>query len=118
MAEYRKDWDSFVFPWTYVYSVQVYRTTKMPPFSLAITSLPAGPTAIEHRRPPAVSEIDSSFAYTLSLIRWAALLKKAVDTNSKKAPARYTKDYDKHVPFKPGFAAGDYEFVKLPRFGM
>lgn len=37
------------------------------------------------------------------------------DMNTKKPQARYKKDYEKHVRFKPCFAASDYAFVKRPK---
>lgn len=36
-------------------------------------------------------------------------------TNSKKGQVQYKKNYEKHVRFEPGFAAGDYAFAEGPQ---
>lgn len=64
--------------------------------------------------PPDVSEISSAIAYRIRMIHRETLLKKMVDSISKKEQTRYKKDFDKHVWFEPCFAADDYVFIKRP----
>lgn len=74
LAEHERDWDISVFLLTYPYSLQVPRTTKLPPSSLVITILLPGPTAIARLMRPDVNEIDSPLAYRLRLIHHSPLL--------------------------------------------
>lgn len=114
VAEHRKDWDTFVFRMRYMYNVQIYRTKMVPSFSLAITWLPPGSTAVARSMPPAVSKIDPLLSYQVRLIHRAALLTKMATENIKKKPARYRKNYDKNIPFEPPFPAGYYVLVERP----
>lgn len=105
-----------MFPLAYACKVQVQRTTKLPPFRLAITRLPLGPTALALLVLPDVSEIDAPIANRQRLIHRAALLNKMADSNSKKVQAGYKKDYVKSVRFEQRFAAVDDVFVERPPF--
>lgn len=46
VAEHQKGWDTFPFPLTYAYHCQVHQTTKLPLFSVEITLLLLGSTAV------------------------------------------------------------------------
>lgn len=56
----------------------------------------------------------SHLAYRPRLIWEVGLLRKKVDTNTKKKLVRYKSDYDKHVRIKPIFTAGEHIVIKRP----
>lgn len=112
MRQNTKDWDTFLFPFIYAYTVQVYQTTKLPRFSLEVTLLPPGPIAIVCPMPPDVVEVDSTLVYTLRLIRRTALFEKMADKNSKKTQVQCMKENSTHIRFEPHFKVDDYVFVK------
>lgn len=53
-----KNSDMFVVPLSYVYNIQVHRSTNLRPFRRTITRLPAGPASKSHPIPPDTSEIN------------------------------------------------------------
>lgn len=114
MVEHENDWDTFVLYLTYAYFVKIHQTTKLPSFSLEITGLRHGPTATGQSIVPDVRKIDTPIAYRLLFFHRAALLKQMADTNSKKAEARYKKEYGKHARFEPLFSADNYVLLKHP----
>lgn len=65
-------------------------------FSLAITWLPLGLTAIAHPTPPDDCNADSALADRLRLIDRVALRRIIADANFKKAQVQYEKKYNKH----------------------
>lgn len=116
MAEHQKEFDTLLFLFTYASKVYGQGAKIVPPFSLETTPLRRRPTAIALPMPADVSDNDLPSDYTLRLVNRAALLRKIVDTNSKKAKALFKKNNDKHVRFEAGFATGGYVLVERPPF--
>lgn len=88
VAEHQKHWDKFEFCLTYVYNVQVHRTTKLRSFSPMILPLRIGATATARPTPSDVSKIDIPLTYSPLLINRATLLKKMDEEDDKKAEVR------------------------------
>lgn len=114
MGKHQNGWETFKFPHTYACNLQVYRATKLLPFSLVITRLPLGPTAVVRRMPPDVTGMNSSLVSTLRLIHRAAVVRKTANRNSRNALAPYNKSYNKHFRLDTGYAAGGLLFVERP----
>lgn len=85
VAEYQQDRDTFAFLLTLASYIDVYRTIRLPSFSLETTRLSVGPIGIACTMPPDVGEVDSPLAYIVSPVHRAALLEKLVDTSVKKS---------------------------------
>lgn len=113
VAKIQQDWDSAVTPFTYVYNVQVYQSTKVAPLSFVLSrhSLrPAFSTTTMIRRE--VNNIDSTQAINVCLINRAALCRHLAGKNLKVARQRYKSDDDMIIRFKPKYGTGDWVFVK------
>lgn len=81
----------FMFFLRCTYTIQVHRTTNLHRLRLENTRLPPRSIAIARPMPWDVDKIDSPLGYRLRLVLRASLLRKIMDTNSKKAQTDTTR---------------------------
>lgn len=60
--------------------------------------------------PPDVGAFDTPLAYGLCIIQKAALIRKMIESNLRKAQVRYEYDHNLHVGFEQRFAVGHFVF--------
>lgn len=85
VAEHQEDLDSFVYPLTYTYNVQIHRSAKLSPFYLVLGRSPLGPASL---RPSwhcsDEKKTETTLFARIRLIHRASMLQRLVDFNVKK----------------------------------
>lgn len=93
VSEHQTDWDTFQLPLAYAYNVQIYRSVKVSPFSLALTQTPPGRAAVIPKRTNLATDDDVAppICVRLARIEHATDLRRESDKKLRLAQSRHKK---------------------------
>lgn len=116
LSKPQTEWDAYLLPLTYAYSIQAHGSIEVSPFSLVLTQTPSGPPILVPKRPSLAThdEVTSALFYRLAVIRMTTSLRNKANNNFNLAQNTYRHHYDRHNLFVLIFHEGDEILLYRP----